>query len=122
MLRLGLAVFAGFVLWSVLWLGGGALLRSFFAGAVTSDGTVVDRRLLLLMLLLALIASVGAGYLALVVAQTTVLRAAWILGILLFVVGIGVQSQYWTQLPIWYHASFLIILLPATMFGGWLHL
>lgn len=122
MIRLGLAVVAGFVLWSVLWLGGSALVRSFFADAVASDGSVSDRRLLLLLLLLALIASIGAGYLALFVAQGTGLRAAWILGVLLLVVGIGVQSQYWTLLPLWYHLSFLILLLPATLLGGWLRL
>ncbi|MCB0063410.1 MAG: hypothetical protein KDE19_14915 [Caldilineaceae bacterium] len=122
MIRLGLAVIAGFVLWSALWLGGSALVRAFFADAVAGDGSVSDRRLLLLLLLLALIASIGAGYLALLVAQATGLRAAWILGVLLLVVGIGVQSQYWAVLPLWYHLNFLILLLPATLLGGWLRM
>lgn len=122
MIRLALAIVAGFVLWSVLWLGGSALLRSLFAVDVTNSSSITDRRLLLLLLVLALIASIGAGYLALFIAQATVIRAALILGVLLLLVGIAVQSQYWTQLPLWYHLTFLILLLPATVMGGWLRI
>ena len=122
MIRIGLAIAAGFVLWSVLWLGGGGVLRSFFSAAVGADGSVSDRQLLLLLLLLALLASVGSGYLTVLIAPITALRAALILGLLLLLVGIGVQRQYWALLPLWYHLSFLILLLPATLLGGWLRL
>jgi hypothetical protein len=44
----------------------------------------------------------------------------YILSVLLIVVGVFVQAQLWRLLPAWYHLSFLILLLPATLAGAWL--
>lgn len=122
MLRTTIAIIAGFILWSVLWLGGNSLLRLLFPAALREDGQVSSSGLLILLLGLAVVASVGAGYIAMLIAQATVIRSALILGLVLLLVGIGVQSQYWSVLPLWYHVSFLVLLLPATLLGGWLRL
>lgn len=30
------------------------------------------------------------------------------------------SNQYWTLLPSWYHLLFLVLIVPATLFGGYL--
>ena len=67
--------------------------------------------------MLSVIFSVASGYIAAVLAKENS-RAPMILGIILLLVGIGVQASVWSLLPVWYHLIFLILLVPATIFGG----
>jgi hypothetical protein len=42
------------------------------------------------------------------------------LGILLTVLFIPIHYNLWDKFPLWYHAAFLVSLLPLTMLGAFL--
>ena len=46
------------------------------------------------------------------------LATSAVLGLLLLVVGVGVQAAMWNLMPLWYHLPFLALLLPATLAGA----
>ncbi len=52
------------------------------------------------------------------VARRAELRHALALGVVQLIIGILVQVQYWQVMPLWYHLSFLSLLLPGTVLGG----
>ena len=45
-------------------------------------------------------------------------RAPWILGVVLVAVFIPVHVGPWDKFPLWYHATFLVSLLPLTLPGA----
>lgn len=113
-----LAVIVGFALWSVLWLAGGAALQKVFADVVSADGATSDPTALATILLLSVVCSFASGFVASVIAGPGRRTAGVSLGILLLAVGIMVQASAWSQLPVWYHLSFLVLLLPVTLMGA----
>ena len=129
MLRIILGVIAGFVAWSILWVGSDQLLISlskdwygnhqyaFQAAMVNQTSFIPDTTILLLHLVRAVIISIMAGFLAAMVANEN-RRAPMILGVVLLLFGIAVQATAWSYLPIWYHLIFLLLLIPMTILGG----
>ncbi|UYN90747.1 MAG: hypothetical protein KIT08_05795 [Anaerolineales bacterium] len=71
---------------------------------------------LLTMLVFAALVSLAAGYVVTLVSAGANLPL--ILGVILLLVGIMVQRQYWKLMPVWYHLLFLALLVPATLFGA----
>ena len=72
----------------------------------------------LALLGLSIVCSIASGYAtALVARQNGVVRAT-ALGVVLLAVGIAVQAGSWELLPVWYHLTFLVALLPAAVLGG----
>lgn len=45
-------------------------------------------------------------------------KSTLFLGVLLLAFGIFIQSVYWNYIPLWYHLTFLILLVPMTFLGG----
>jgi hypothetical protein len=129
MIRIILGVVAGFIAWSILWLGSDQLLISlsrdwygnhqyaFQNAMVNQTPFTPDTTILLLHLLRAVIISILAGFLAAIVAREN-RRTPMILGVLLLLFGIAVQALAWSYLPIWYHVIFLALLIPMTILGG----
>lgn len=111
-----LAVVAGFAAWSVLWLGGSPQVLKLFPGALQKDGSVRHTGALLTMLVFATLVSLAAGYVVTLVSAGPNLPL--ILGVILLLVGIMVQRQYWKLMPVWYHLLFLALLVPATLYGA----
>lgn len=111
-----LAVVAGFAAWSVLWLGGNPQVLKLFPGALQKDGSLHHTGALLTLLVFAAAVSAVAGYVVTLVSGGANLPL--ILGIILLLVGIMVQRQYWKLMPLWYHLLFLGLLVPATLFGA----
>ena len=118
MLRAPLIILAGFLVWTVLWLGGNAILSTIFADLFREDGSTDNGGILILLILLSLAYSILAGYLVARFSIPHSMRQALILGLILLAVGIFVQSQFWALLPIWYHLTFLILLVPGTYIGA----
>ncbi|MCW5874766.1 MAG: hypothetical protein KIS88_09005 [Anaerolineales bacterium] len=58
----------------------------------------------------------AAGYVVTLVSASATLPL--ILGVVLLLVGIAVQRQYWKLMPLWYHLLFLALLVPTTLFGA----
>lgn len=109
---------AGFVLWTLLWLGSNAATVAAAPDAFAEDGSTSSAGILALFLALSAIYSVASGWLSVRLAKGTTTQPATILGVLLLLVGIGVQASVWAVMPIWYHLPFLALLLPAAVFGG----
>ena len=118
MARSILAVLAGFAVWTVLWLGSNAALAAAFPAAYNPDGATESAGILLALLALSVGFSVVAGYRGATLAREKPRPYALALGVLLLVVGIGVQLQYWAVMPLWYHVLFLVLLVPGVLMGA----
>lgn len=129
MVRIILGVVAGFIAWSILWVGGEEVLRMLSPGwygahqleaekamfnrsEFTSDTTI-----LMISLIRSIITSIVSGYLAAVIAGENN-RTALVLGVVLLAFGLVVQIMAWNYMPVWYHIIFLILLIPMTLLGA----
>ncbi len=119
-MKFTLAVVAGFVTWSVLWVLGNTLLMKLFPASFHEDGTAGNPGLLLLLLGLSVAYSLLSGFLTAWLGTT--MSPAYVLAALNLAVGIAIQSRYWKQLPLWYHLLFLGLLVPAILLGARLRL
>lgn len=114
-----LGIIVGFVVWSIVFVGGEALVKAFAPGlAAPENATYVDSvGILSGYLLRSIIASVLSGFTSAAIANDNA-KTPLILGIVLLVVGILVQISAWNVLPVWYHLVFLALLIPMTVLGG----
>ena len=129
MLKIVLGVIAGFVAWSVLWIGSDQVLimasptwyaihqDDFELAMLNKDAFNPDTTILIMHLIRAVIISIMSGFLAAFIAGEN-RRAPMILGILLLAFGLMVEVMAWNYLPIWYHLVFLALLIPFTVLGG----
>lgn len=112
------AVAAGFVVWSLLWIGGtmavSRIVPDYFNSEVLSESPGV----LLLLLGLSVLASVLAGHVTAAIAGFEEIKHATSLSAALMVVGIYVQTASWSGLPVWYHVSFAAFLVPGALLGA----
>lgn len=116
MLRAALAVIAGYAVWTVIWLAGGAGVAAAFPGAFPEEGRFEQAPPLIALLVLSLVCSLAAGASCGAIAKSS--RPVLITAILLLITGIGVQAAAWSSYPLWYHIPFLALLIPATGVGG----
>jgi len=129
MIRIILAVIAGFFIWAFLWVGSDAILTAVFADSYGKHHkeleTAVNNKMpfmsdsliLVIALIRSVVFSIFSGYLAALIAKEN-FKSTIGLGLLLLVFGIFVQSVYWNFAPLWYHLAFLLLLLPMTILGG----
>jgi hypothetical protein len=129
MVKIVLGVIAGFVAWSILWVGSdqvlmvsaptwyGAHQLDLELARATQEPFSADSTILLFNLFRGVIVTIMSGFLAAFIANEN-RRTPLILGVLLLLVGIGVEAMYWNQIPIWYHLVFLGMLIPVTILGG----
>jgi hypothetical protein len=128
MVRIILGVIAGFVAWSILWVGSDQVLMAtldwyrehqlaFQKAMFNGESFQASSTILIMHLVRSVIISLISGYLAALVAAEN-RRAPLILGVLLLLFGIMVQAFAWKYIPVWYHLLFLLLLIPVTMIGG----
>lgn len=129
MVRIILGVIVGFIVWSVLWLGSDQVLINlskdwygkhqylFEAALGTGVPFTPDNTILIMHLVRSIIISLMSGFIAAFIAGEN-RKSPFALGILLFLFGLMIQIMAWNYLPIWYHAVFLLLLIPVTMIGG----
>ena len=117
-----LAVIAGNVGWTVLWLGFNSILK--MQGLLPADSTKsIDRATTLVLLLIgSVLFSVAAGFLTTAIAGGGSYWPAIVLSVIQLALGIFFQSQSWHLMPVWFHVTFLSLLVPATVLGAWLRL
>lgn len=118
MLRSILAAVAGFFLWTVLWLGLNSLLTIVTPGSFNEDGSTDSQLLLLFILILSVVFSVASGYITELIVIDGATWPIWGMGIALLVVGLFVQISFWSHFPLWYNILFLVLLIPAVLYGG----
>ena len=116
-----LAVIAGYAAWTVIFLGGGALVRSVMSSVHDAEGITSDTGALAVYLLVSVLASVAAGYVAAMISKVNRKRDTWILAVALLATGIPVQMGVWDVIPVWYNLAFLILLVPVTLWGASLY-
>ncbi len=129
MVRIALGVIVGFIVWSIVWIGSDVTLGAVSPGwlgkhsadaqKAMADGTtlVTEPLIGVINLLRSFITSIIAGYMTALVAGEYK-RSTMILGIILLVAGIAVQSMAWSLAPAWYHILFVLFLIPMTILGG----
>lgn len=128
MIRIVLGIIVGFVAWTIIWVGSDQVLASTLdwyarsqmeltAAMVNKTAFEPSSTILLINIVRSVIASVMVGYLAAIIAGENH-RSTVILGALLLLVGIFVETMAWRYMPIWYHFIFLFLLIPATVTGG----
>jgi len=118
MLKTILGVAAGFIIWSILWVGIDAVLRTTWIAYNESVAAMTfNTSQLIVPLVLSAFCSIVAGFIAALISRENV-KAPLILGILLLITGIFVQISVWEKIPLWYHLTFWALLIPMTVFGG----
>ncbi len=118
MLRSILAVVAGFMLWTVLWLGMNSLLTIITPGSFNEDGSTDSQLLLMFILILSVVFSVVSCFTTEKIVTDGASWPVWAMGIALLVVGLGVQISFWSHFPLWYNILFLVLLIPAVLMGA----
>ena len=129
MVRIILGAIAGFIVWSVVWVGSEKILSAIwpdwygvhqiaFEAAVANGGTFsADTTILLMNIVRGSIISVLSGFLAALIAGEN-RRSPLILGILLVAFGLFIVALSWNYIPLWYHIIFTVLLIPMTLIGG----
>jgi hypothetical protein len=126
--RIILGVVAGFILWSILWVGSDAVFSAIstdwgktsteFREAVANQTPyTLSSTLLIALLIKSFIISIISGFIAMLIARENT-KSTLVLGVLLLLFGIFVQATHWNYMPLWYHIPFLIMLIPMTILGG----
>ncbi|MFN0085697.1 MAG: hypothetical protein ACKVX9_09940 [Blastocatellia bacterium] len=129
MVRIVLGVIAGFIAWSIVWVGSEKVLSAIwpewygvhqiaFEAAVANGGQfTADTTILLMNMVRGSIVSVMSGFLAALIAGEN-RRSPLILSILLVAFGLLIVVLSWRYVPLWYHVIFTALLVPMTMLGG----
>lgn len=115
-----LAVVAGAVLWTALWIPFNLGMQAAFPAIIDPERYLGHLPVLLCYVAMSFVFSIAAGYLTALVAQTKPVQHAVVLGLLQLALGIGFELSYWALLPVWYHVVFLVLLLPGNVLGGML--
>ncbi|MCA1622312.1 MAG: hypothetical protein LC768_03655 [Acidobacteria bacterium] len=129
MLRIILGVIAGFIIWSIVWVGMDALLSAIspdwfgrifaeFQNAVNRNETFTPPVSISVYLIFqSVLCSLIAGFAAAAIAKEN-RKSTLALGVLLLATGVFVEAYHWNYFPVWYHVLFLLLLIPATVLGG----
>jgi hypothetical protein len=112
------AVLAGSAVWTVLWLGGTQGLVAAFPQHLQEGQPIVHVGLLLTLIALSCALSVLAGWITAAVAARSPVGHAGALAALQLALGIGFQASAWPLFPLWYHVTFLGLVVPTTVLGG----
>ena len=129
MVRVVLGVIAGFLAWSIVWVGSEKVLSAMwpewygahqlaFEAAVANGGQfTADTTILFMNIVRGSTVSVMSGFLAALIAGERK-RSPLILGVLLVAFGLLIVVLSWPYVPIWYHVIFTALLIPMMMMGG----
>jgi uncharacterized membrane protein YfhO len=129
MVKVILAVVAGFFAWAFAWVGSemvlsaiwpdwyGAHQRAFTAAIKTGSAFTADTTVLIIHIVCAAAVSVLAGFLAALIARESQ-RAPIALGVLLTAFAVLKAVMSWPYVPVWYHILFTVLLIPMVMLGG----
>ncbi len=116
-MKTAIPVIAGYLAWTALWLGGNAVIQSIYAESISPEGAISDVPPLLWALGLSVACSLLAGVVASAMAKQG--KAVSIMAALLLATGIGVQfGLAWDFMPVWFHLSFLVLIVPFCIVGG----
>jgi hypothetical protein len=116
--RAVLAVIVGYVVWTAAWLGGNAVFFGSISAGVANGVRFNAVGPLLGVVVLSVVCSVAAGLSTAAIAKERARVAVLVTAGLLLLTGIGVQSSVWPLMPVWYHATFLVLIVPVCVLAG----
>jgi hypothetical protein len=112
-----MSVVLGYVVWTSLWLGGNAGLTAVGVLRAEPAPAMDDVGALIALLVVSAVCSFCAGWTLGRVAIRDARVPFIALSALLIASGIFFQSQVWHLMPLWYHVTFLLLLVPVTAAG-----
>lgn len=118
MKRAIVGVIVGYLAWTVLWLGGNALLFGAAAEVVGAGQPYTAAGPLAGVIVLSVVCSLAAGVAAATISKARAGGAVLVMAALLLATGIAVQAGVWALMPAWYHLTFLALIVPAALLGG----
>jgi len=118
MARAILGVIAGYAVWSVIWLAGNALLFGAAGHEVAEGRPFTAAGPLVGILVLSVVCSLAAGAATAGIARARARGAVLVMALLLLMTGIAVQATAWSLMPVWYHLTFLVLIVPVCLLGG----
>ena len=118
MKRAILGFLAGLAGWVVVASLLDRILRAAIAGYALAEPQLhFTLGMMIARLLLGAVASLAAGALVRRVAPKEI-RVSLILGIVILLAFLPVHFKIWNALPVWYHLTFLISIVPCVVFGS----
>ena len=116
--RIVLSVVVGFVAWFVVATLGNFVLRAALPGYTAAEPAMsFTLPMLIARLGLSVVSSVVAGFACAMTLRGHV-RAAKFFAIALVVFFLPVHYSLWERFPLWYHAVFLLLLVPLVLLGA----
>jgi len=109
-------------------LGMLAFVRGVRQGPVLEDSARSDLHptgqplthtgMLIACIMYSAVISVVAGFVCASVKKESPMKTVWVFALIQLAVGIFVEYTYWDLMPAWYHIVFLVLIVPATVWGG----
>ena len=118
MLRSILSVVVSILVWGLLWVVANTVVAGAMPTSFDENGVTTDPTLLILFIGICAALCVLAGWLCATIAKGSLMRHVWVLALIELAIGISVQVSVWDLFPMWYHATFLAIVVPMHLFGG----
>lgn len=118
MWRMVASILAGLIVWAVIATLLNFGLRLSIPGYVRAEPLLeFTLAMKISRLLLAALASLGAGAVVRAVAPASRV-APWVVGLIILGLFLPVHIQIWNKLPVWYHLTFLVTLVPLVALGA----
>lgn len=118
MIRSILAVLAAPIVYGIVCVPVNWLVVTMFPEHFDERWVTESTGLLLLLVSLTVFFAGAAGYVGARIAPGNVVAHTAAMCLLLLAIGIAVQIQFWTVLPLWYHLTFFGLLLIGTLLGA----
>jgi len=113
-----LGVIAGLAVWIAIAGVAGVTMRSAWPDyASVADAMTFTLPMMFARLAIGACATLGAGWVAAVIARRSLLAGVTV-GLLLILVFVPQHLLLWNKFPVWYHLTFLVSLLPLACLGG----
>lgn len=111
-------VIAAFVLWTILWLGFNQLAAAALPGIIVAGEPLTHTGVLAAFIIYSASISLVAGFVCAAVKRESPMKTVWVFALIQLAVGIFVEYTYWDLMPAWYHIIFVLLIVPATVWGG----
>jgi hypothetical protein len=113
-----LAGVAGYIGWWIIGTVGFVSLRVLWPDYASVESAMTfSLSMQIARLLVAVLCSLGAGIIvSLIVRRHSIVP--WVLGTILLIQFLPIHYSLWAKFPIWYHAFFLLTIVPVILLGS----
>ena len=118
--RSALAILAGVAIWTLLWSFGTQAAMAIFPHLLQAGQPIAHPGMLVMYIGYSTVLSALAGFTTATIARSNPRPAVALLATVQLGLGILAELSYWALMPVWYHIVFLALVVPATLYGGFL--